>query len=252
MCGPLSKGLIRLIKRCLIRYKFKQMNLIITCEHAGNQVPDCYKDLFSNFKDVLESHRGYDPGALEIARFLAAECSAPLFVCEITRLLIEPNRSINSHELYSTYSQKLFETDHDTILRQYYFPHRNGVEEVISKASKPVLHLSIHTFTPVLDGKARTVDLGILFDPDRKSETKFCKELLDRLEQNLPYLNIKFNEPYEGTDDGFTTYLRTKFNDSDYLGIEIEVNQKYIGTEKWELISVGLKDVLFDLLYESR
>jgi predicted N-formylglutamate amidohydrolase len=228
------------------------MNLIITCEHAGNQVPDCYQHIFSNIKDILESHRGYDPGALEIARYLATECNAPLFICETTRLLIEPNRSIDSHELYSTYSRILFETDHEAIIKQYYYPHRNGVEEVISKVSKPVLHLSIHSFTPVLNGEVRTVDLGILYDPVRKSETEFCSYLMDGLEQNLPYLNIEFNAPYKGTDDGFTTYLRKNFSDRDYLGIEIEVNQKYIGTEIWELISVGLKDVLFDLLYGSR
>lgn len=227
------------------------MNLIVTCEHAGNLVPEHYGHIFSNIKEILESHRGYDPGALQIARFLATEYSAPLFICETTRLLIEPNRSLDSKHLYSEYSQKLFETDHEQILQRYYYPHRNGVEDVISKVSKPVLHLSIHTFTPVLDGKTRTVDVGILFDPVRKSESEFCQQFMDGLEQIFPYLVIKFNEPYKGTDDGFTTYLRTKFNDSEYLGIEIEVNQKYLRTEKWELISFGLRDVLFDLLYET-
>lgn len=227
------------------------MNLIVTCEHAGNQVPQQYQHIFSDIKDILESHRGYDPGALEIARFLATEYSAPLFICETTRLLIEPNRSLDNHQLYSEYSRKLCETDHDQILQQYYYPHRNGVEDVISKLTKPVLHLSIHTFTPVFDEKERTVDMGLLFDPDRKSETDFCAKLMDGLEQMLSDIRIKFNEPYKGTDDGFTTYLRTKFADRDYLGIEIEINQKFRGTEKWELISVGLKEALFELLYHS-
>lgn len=227
------------------------MNLIITCEHAGNQVPDHYNHIFSNIKDVLESHRGYDPGALEIGRFLATEFSAPLFICETTRLLIEPNRSLDNKQLYSEYSQSLIETDHEQILQRYYYPHRNAVEDIISKLSKPVFHLSIHTFTPVLDGNERKVDVGLLFDPDRKSEIDLCGKLLDGLEQMLPFLNIEFNEPYKGTDDGFTTYLRTRFADQDYLGIEIEINQKFIGTEKWELISVGLKEVLFNLLYEA-
>jgi predicted N-formylglutamate amidohydrolase len=227
------------------------MNLIITCEHAGNQVPEHYNHIFSHISDILESHRGYDPGALQIARFLATEYSSPLFICETTRLLVEPNRSLNNSQLYSEYSQKLFETDHDQILQRYYYPHRNGVEEVILKLSKPVVHLSIHTFTPVLDGKERKVDLGLLFDPDRISELDFCGKLMDGLEQILPGLTIEFNEPYKGTDDGFTTYLRTKFADQDYLGIEIEVNQKFLGTEQWELISVGLKEVLFELLYEG-
>ena len=227
------------------------MNLVITCEHAGNQVPENYSHIFADVHDVLHSHQGWDPGALEIARFVATECSAPLFSCETTRLLIETNRSLHSHQLYSQYSRKLFETDHDFILQQYYYPHRNSVEDVISKASKPALHLSIHSFTPVLNGHTRTVDVGILFDPNRKGESGFCKQLLDGLEQALPFLAIKFNEPYKGTDDGFTTYLRTKFSDDDYLGIEIEVNQKFLGTEKWEMIAMGLKEVLFDILYDE-
>jgi len=227
------------------------MNLIVTCEHAGNKVPDCYNHIFTELKDVLESHRGWDPGALEIARFLATEFNAPLFICEVTRLLIEPNRSLHSHQLYSEYSKILFEKEHDLILQQYYFPHRKGVEELISKASKPTLHLSIHSFTPVLNGQVRAVDVGLLFDPERKSETEFCTKLLHTMEQELPSLSIKLNEPYKGTDDGFTSYLRTKFPDQEYLGIEIEVNQKYIGTAQWELISIGLKEALFDVLSES-
>ena len=227
------------------------MNLIITCEHAGNQVPENYSHIFAGVQDVLNSHQGWDPGALEIARFVALECSAPLFSCETTRLLIETNRSLHSNQLYSQYSRKLFETDHDVILQQYYYPHRNSVEDVISKVSKPALHLSIHSFTPVLNGHNRTVDVGILFDPDRKGESDFCKQLLDGLEQAVPFLVIKFNEPYKGTDDGFTTYLRTKFSDNEYLGIEIEVNQKFLGTEKWEMIAMGLKEVLFDILYDE-
>ena len=95
------------------------------------------------------------------------------------------------------------------------------------------------------------MDVGILFDPDRKGESDFCKQLLDGLEQAVPFLVIKFNEPYKGTDDGFTTYLRTKFSDNEYLGIEIEVNQKFLGTEKWEIIAMGLKEVLFDILYDE-
>jgi len=193
------------------------MNLIITCEHAGNNVPECYSHIFADVKDILHSHQGWDPGALEIARFLASECSAPLFSCDTTRLLIEPNRSLHSHQLYSEYSRKLYETDHDLILQQYYYPHRNGVEDVISKASKPVLHLSIHSFTPVLNGNIRTVDIGILFDPDRNSESIFSEKLFDGLEQTLPGLTIKYNEPYKGTDDGFTTYLRTKYDKKEYI-----------------------------------
>jgi hypothetical protein len=36
------------------------------------------------------------------------------------------------------------------------------------------------------------------------------------------------NYPYQGTSDGFTTHLRKKFPDSQYVGIELEVNQKHL------------------------
>ncbi|MGZ5244731.1 MAG: N-formylglutamate amidohydrolase, partial [Bacteroidia bacterium] len=42
-----------------------------------------------------------------------------------------------------------------------------------------------------------------------------------------PELTVKFNYPYLGTDDGFTTHLRKLFPDEKYAGVEIEINQKY-------------------------
>lgn len=35
------------------------------------------------------------------------------------------------------------------------------------------------------------------------------------------------NFPYQGTNDALTTYLRSEFDQSEYIGIEVELNQKY-------------------------
>jgi predicted N-formylglutamate amidohydrolase len=43
---------------------------------------------------------------------------------------------------------------------------------MIEASKKPVLHLSIHSFTPIWSGVERKVDIGILFDPDNKSEAE--------------------------------------------------------------------------------
>jgi predicted N-formylglutamate amidohydrolase len=117
------------------------------------------------------------------------------------------------------------------VLQEYYHPHRSAVERYISESTEIILHLSIHTFTPFWNGIERGVDLGLLFDPDRTSEKKFCEVYRSGLRQSLPAMNIEFNEPYKGIDDGFTTYLRTQFDNDHYLGIEIEINQKYVGIE---------------------
>lgn len=151
----------------------------------------------------------------------------------VTRLLIEMNRSLNSTTLFSEFSSGLSTTEKSQLVQDYYLPYRNAVEAAIAHNVRPVLHLSVHSFTPVLHGVERNVDVGLLFDPNVASETRFCTALKKSLEIRLPDLRIKFNEPYNGTDDGVTMAMRKKFPGTEYLGIEIELNQKFVGSPTW-------------------
>jgi predicted N-formylglutamate amidohydrolase len=226
----------------------KFSSAIITCEHAGNDVPNEYQLIFKDANEVLQSHRGWDPGAIEIARWLALKNNLSLFQCDVTRLLIEANRSIDHPELFSVFSKSLPENVKEEIKQRYYFPYRNTVESKIQSTSIPVLHLSIHTFTPFFNTETRSTDIGLLFDPSRKLESMCCTHLRARLSMLLPSFQIDFNQPYAGTDDGFTTYLRTKFLDENYAGIEIEVNQKYHSNNDRMKISMALNDALAEIL----
>ncbi len=203
------------------------MTIIITCEHAGNQVPDQYLKCFLGNEEILQTHKGWDPSALDIAENLAQLLLAPLAYYPITRLLIEPNRSLHHHELFSDFTRLLSKSEKQILINSLYLPYRSPVETFIQKSPKPVLHLSIHSFTPVWNGAERNVDIGLLFDPSRTQETFFCSRVKETLEKSNPELLTRLNEPYQGIDDGFTTYLRTRFSDAEYLGIELEVNQKF-------------------------
>ena len=200
---------------------------IITCEHAGNRVPEPFLPLFANQDTELNSHRGWDPGAWNMAVSLARLLRTEAHGCHTTRLLIEPNRSIDSDQLFSHLTRHLPATEKQNLIDTIYLPYRNRVEKAIAEAQKPTLHLSIHTFTPVFNNQTRTVDIGLLFDPGRHSEKEFCEAFIHKLSDQFPHLTLRFNEPYQGIDDGLTTYLRTRFDASAYLGIEIEVNQKW-------------------------
>lgn len=202
-------------------------SVILSCEHAGNEVPENLRYLFRSEPNVLETHRGWDMGAWKLAQFLSTSLNAPLVGCHTTRLLIEANRSPNSAELFSVFSSALTDTVKEKLVRDFYLPYRNQIENLIEEVAKPILHLSIHSFTPVWNGAKRTVDIGILFDPERPSESNFSHRLKEALEKALPHLITKFNEPYKGTDDGVTTWLRKLHPDEVYTGIEIEVNQKF-------------------------
>lgn len=93
-------------------------------------------------------------------------------------------------------------------------------------AGARVIHVSAHSFTPILDGQARTADIGLLYDPSRAFESRVCRSWRDRLATAAPHLRVRRNYPYRGTADGFTTYLRTRFPMDRYAGIELEVNQR--------------------------
>ncbi|MGV3541053.1 MAG: N-formylglutamate amidohydrolase [Rufibacter sp.] len=203
---------------------------ILTCEHAGNEVPAPYDKLFEGKEEVLYSHKGIDFGALRLAKQLAAELSLPLYYTTISRLLVEHNRSLDSGELFSEFSKKLSKNVQQEVLEKYYFPHRQKVEaqvkEAVEKGEK-VVHLAIHTFTPAKDGEIREAEIGILFDPERSFEKGVADLWKEELLQQDPALKVLFNSPYPGKDDGLPTYLRTKFTDNQYAGFELEINQKF-------------------------
>ncbi|MDQ3393000.1 MAG: N-formylglutamate amidohydrolase [Bacteroidota bacterium] len=201
--------------------------LIISCEHGGNIIPKKYHDLFKGADEVLNSHRGWDPGALKLAKSLHDNLKAPLFYSTTSRLLIELNRSLHHPSLFSSYTTLLKSKIKEEIVHGHYLPYRNEVEEQIKNMSRNgrfVIHLSIHSFTPVLNETVRNCEIGLLYDPGRKTEKVFCTSWKKNLSKVTPNWRVRMNYPYKGTADGFTTYLRKKFKDG-YAGIELEVNQ---------------------------
>jgi predicted N-formylglutamate amidohydrolase len=204
--------------------------LIVTCEHGGNRVPAAYAGLFRPHRRLLESHRGYDPGSLELARACARRLQAPLHFATVTRLLVELNRSKGHRALFSAITKSLPQKEREALVRDYYLPYRHSVEAEIARAiadGRRAVHFSMHTFTPKLDGKVRRADVGLLYDPSRSGEAVACASIRQRLLLQRPDLIVRMNYPYQGKADGFTTALRKKWSADSYVGIEIEVNQKW-------------------------
>jgi predicted N-formylglutamate amidohydrolase len=204
--------------------------VVLTCEHGGNRVPAEYTRLFRRYQRLLNSHRGHDPGSLELARACSRRLSAPLHFATVTRLLIELNRSSGHRSLFSAVTRPLSTDAKATLLRDYYRPYREAVETDVGRAisgERRAVHLSIHTFTPRLDGKLRRADVGLLYDPRRSGETVLCAAIRGCILEGRPDLIVRMNYPYQGKSDGFTTALRKKWPADRYVGIEIEVNQKW-------------------------
>jgi predicted N-formylglutamate amidohydrolase len=205
--------------------------LLLTCEHAGNEVPPQHAHLFTGHEPVLGTHRGYDLGAYPVAQRLAARLAAPLIACTFTRLLIDLNRSEDHPDLFSEFSRTLPEPERDAIRATHYTPHRETVTRTAAAliaAGHTVLHVGVHSCTDILHGKTRDLDIALLFDEDREQEHGLCQRWRDNMQALSPALRYPFNEPYRGSDDGLTTTLRARFAPAAYLGIEIELRQGFV------------------------
>ena len=119
--------------------------------------------------------------------------------------------------------------ERELLFQKYFQPYRekveNAVDEIIYKG-KPVLHVSVHSFSSVKRGKTRNADIGLLYDPARKVEKDICAFIVKLFKKKEKVaLKVRRNYPYRGKTDGFTSYLRRKYAEKFYAGIEIEINQ---------------------------
>ena len=216
--------------------------LIVTCEHGGNQIPAEFQACFLGNQSILATHRGLDIGALSAFEEMKKIADFSLY-SETSRLLIELNRSLHHKNLFSEFTKNLSEQEKERIIAQYYLPYRNAVEDKIrSFASKnhTVIHISVHSFTPELNGEIRNTDIGLLFDSRRKTERGFCEKWKTNFSSISKDLRVRYNYPYLGKADGFTTYLRKQFKEADYLGIELEINQRYFLEQRGKTIRFNL------------
>lgn len=206
----------------------ERWSLVLTCEHAVATVPAGARALFRGRRRLLAGHRALDAGALELARDLARRSGAPLFAGRATRLLIDLNRSLGHPRLFSEVTRALAPERKQALIEQFWRPHRAAVAAAVARGlarGGRVLHVGLHSFTPALDGVVRELDVGLLYDPARSAERRFCAAWKRRIEELAPALRVRRNQPYRGRADGLTTALRRRFG-ARYLGLELELNQR--------------------------
>lgn len=229
------------------------MKLVITCEHGGNTIPEKYQFLFqdSELKTRLQSHEGFDLGALELATTLA-KGGDYFYFSVVSRLLIELNRSVHHPSLFSNISKRLGYQLKKELLEDFYFPYRKKVESTIESiftCGLRVLHLSVHSFTPRFNGCTRLTDIGLLYDPKRDCEKRFAKTWRENIYSCGKGFRVRYNYPYAGKSDGFISYLRKKYTCPFYTGMELEVSQAI--TQSPADFNI-LKNVLLSTLQATR
>lgn len=206
----------------------RPLGVVVTSEHASNHVPAAVGPLLRLGRSRLQSHRGFDRGAAAMARALASAIDAPLVLGRVSRLVVDLNRSPDNRNLWSPQARALPDEIRDALLRRHHRPHWDRVQALVRRehtAGHRVLHVGVHSFTPVLRGSVRTMDVAFLYDPTRAFEVAIVDAWRQALLRRAPDLVVRRNAPYRGIDDGLTRALRRRFPDRDYAGIELELNQ---------------------------
>ncbi len=214
----------------MLRRPFK---LLITCEHASNALPADACDLHIS-EALLHSHRGYDLGAFAVYQELVKKFKPDFHSAgKFSRLFIDLNRSLWNKSVFSEFWNESKNTPLRKNAFAYYLDYRNAIESFVEQniSDAPIVHLAIHSFTPVLNGVERNADIGILYDPSHPAEKAYADVIVDEIRRDFPQYRVRRNYPYLGKTDGLCTVLRKKFDPDKtgcYVGFEMEINQKLL------------------------
>jgi predicted N-formylglutamate amidohydrolase len=172
--------------------------VLLVCDHASNRVPRALGTLGLP-PARFDEHIGWDIGAAAVTRRLAPLLGAAAILAGYSRLIIDCNRApadpssipaasdgiaISGNADLSPAARKqrrdaLFEPYHEAIARR-----------LAAIAGVPAV-ISVHSFTPVMQGFARPWHVGILWDEDGRIATSLLAALGDEAElvvgDNLPY-----------------------------------------------------------------
>lgn len=224
------------------------VSVLISCEHASKAVPPEWQAVFAGCEALLESHRGWDPGALELGHALSVALEAPLLAGRATRLLIDLNRSASHPMRFSGMTRSLPMAERQCIEDDYWKPHWRAYSEFLAASPGPVVHLACHSFAPQLDGVVRHADIGLLYDPCRASERAFADELHVAIGHCLPALRVRMNYPYRGTANGIGQQHRRCHSARRLISLELEINQALVAVPDWPHTIEGLTQAVKEVM----
>jgi len=174
---------------------------ILVCEHASAAMPAPWGTLGLPEAQRL-AHIAWDPGALGLARGLAARLEATLVHAPVSRLIYDCNRPPDLagamparseiHDIPGNGGIDAAERLRRTAA--VYLPFHQGLQALVAErlalGRAPVI-ITIHSFTPVYFGRPRELELGVIHDRDTTLATLILSEARARTplvsDLNVPY-----------------------------------------------------------------
>ena len=213
---------------------------VLLCDHASWAVPAALGGLGLD-ESILKRHIGWDIGAGDVTRRLAARLDAPALLAGFSRLVIDCNRPLGTPASIPVVSDGVEIPGNRNVggagararIGACFRPYHDAVADAIARLGArdgraPVV-ISVHSFTPVLDGRERGWHVGVLWHHDGRIAKPLMKALAAEGD-----LRVGDNEPYSGREP--VPYTIPLHAEADGLPhVTIEVRQDLIDTHKGAL-----------------
>ncbi|NOX69233.1 MAG: N-formylglutamate amidohydrolase [Gammaproteobacteria bacterium] len=200
--------------------------VLLVCDHASRRFP---KALGSMGLDPFarRCHLAWDIGAGPLTECLAATLGVTAVLAQYSRLVVDCNRDLFDPGAFLEYgdgvvvhgNRNLNQALKDQRASELYWPYHYAIDVELKRLAAfdyPTAFFAIHSFTPVMNGIARDVEIGILWDADRSTAEVMIEGF------RKAGFKVGDNEPYSGkAPQDFTIDHHAEDAALPHVGIEI-------------------------------
>ena len=235
--------------------------LVLTCDHASGFIPRALRNLGLD-EAQLARHIALDIGIAEVTRNLARRLDAPAVLAGFSRLVIDPNRSLDDPTLIAQISDGVVVPGNrglspearqarvDAFFRPYHEAVERAIDALAARGTQPAI-VFMHSFTPVMKGVERPWQIGVLWNNDPRLPQPFMAKV------RAQGFVVGDNQPYSGRDEhGHSLHLHAESRGLANLLLEMrqDLIDTHQGAAEWsERLAGVLNEVLSDpSIFEAR
>ena len=200
--------------------------ILLVCDHASCRFPQALGDMGLD-PFARRCHLALDIGAGKLTETIARSLGVTAVIAQYSRLVVDCNRQLMDPGAFLEYgdgilvpgNRNLSQAEKDARANAIYWPYHHAIDAQIKRLQALVpdpAFISVHSFTPVLNGIARDVQMGVLWDTDSRLSDIFIEDF-----RAAGFLTGD-NEPYSGrAPQDFTIDHHAEEIGLPHVGIEV-------------------------------
>ena len=176
--------------------------ILLVCDHASCRFPESLGDMGLD-PFARRCHLAVDIGAGALTERLSESLGVTGVLAQYSRLVVDCNRQLLDPSAFLVFGDGIFVPGNNNLGADakkhrsdaIYWPYHQAISDQVARLRSigpAPLFVSIHSFTPVLNGISRSLEMGVLWDADEEVAMIVIDEL------RRAGFKVGDNEPYSG------------------------------------------------------